>query len=284
VVAHRQLIELGLSRSAIQRRVRNGRLHCLYRGVYAVGHRSVGRHGRWMAAVLACGPAAVLSHRDAAALFGLRPNNRSVIEVTAPRTRRGGAGVQVHRARHPHPEDRAVQDGIPVTSLARTLLDLAEVVNARQLERAFDEADRRGLFDLRALERLRAQSRGRHGLKPLARVIEEKRPEPPMTRSEFENAFLDLCHAHGLPRPSTNLWIAGHEVDAVFQAERVVVELDSYAFHRSREAFETDRERDAAMHIAGYRPLRVTDRMMRRRPARTADTVRSLLSAAAAAR
>jgi predicted transcriptional regulator of viral defense system len=277
VVARRQLVELGLHRNAIQHRLATGRLHPLYIGVYAVGHRAIGPHGRWMAAVLACGGEGVLSHRSAAALWGLRPTSRPDVEVSAPRSRGGRKGIAVHRVRRLHPDDWAIQNGIPVTTVARTLLDLAEVTDRADLARAFEEAERLRLLDVRSIERLMRRSRGRRGLRPLAALIAQERAPLPATRSELERRFVEVCGEAGLPRPAVNVVVAGLEVDMVWADRKLAVELDGYAFHRTRAAFERDRIRDASLALAGYRVLRVTHRRLEHQPAAVAETVRSLL-------
>jgi very-short-patch-repair endonuclease len=269
VVAHHQLRALGLSPSAIQRRVRTGQLHRLHVGVYAVGYRRTTERGRWMAAVLACGPGALLSHRNAAALWGLLPSTRALVDVTTPRSRHGMPGVVLHRTRNP--DGGAVQDGIPVTTLMRTLVDLADVAKPDQLERAFEEAERRNLFDLRALPSLH----GRAGRGRLEAMI--GRASSSVTRSELERRFLRLCGDAGLPRPQTNIWLREQEVDVVWPDQRLVVELDGYAYHHTRAAFERDRERDARLQVAGYRVLRVTHRRLMEEPPSLINALRSLL-------
>jgi hypothetical protein len=272
VVAHRQLLAAGLGVSAIQRRVRAGRLHRLHRGVYAVGHRRVTASGRWMAAVLAYGPGALLSHRSAAALWELMPSARSLIDVTVERQRRAVSGVAVHRTRRLRASDRARQDGIPVTSVMRTLADLADVARPDQLRRAVEEAEARGLFDLRALPDLR----GRPGRGRLQRLVADYTVPPP-TRSELERRFLGLCREAGLPPPGVNVLVAGILVDAVWEAHRLVVELDGHTYHRTRAAFEEDRRRDTALQVAGYRVVRVTQRRLTEAPGAVLAAVRLLL-------
>jgi hypothetical protein len=279
VVAYRQLLELGFGRRAIQSRVARGRLHRVHLAVYAVGHSALSGNGRLLAAVLACGPGALLSHWSAGAHWQLLPTSRSAVDVTVPsRTRAGNRGIVVHQARHLHPDDGTVREGIPVTSVARTLLDLAEVVRPRQLERAVEEAERLRLFDLRDLEELCERSRGRRGLRPLRAVLGGAVGEPPATRSELERRFLDLCREAGLPRPAVNLAAAGFEVDALWPRQRLVVELDGHAFHGTRAAFERDRVRDAELQLAGYRVLRLTHRRLKDEPAAVARTVATLLA------
>ena len=274
VVAHSQLIALGFSRPGVQRRLRAGRLHSLHRGVYSVGHRLLSMNGRWMAAVLSCGDDALLSHRTAAALWQMLPSTGGQIDVTAS-TRRRRPGVVVHEGHH---DDRTVVEGIPVTTVARTLLDLAEAAPAR-LERALEAAERMGFFDLRKVESLMDRNPGRRGSRVLEAALDSYR-DPSLTRSELERRFLRLCRRAGLPAPATNIWIAGQEVDAVWCGKRLAVELDSHEFHRTRAAFERDRVRDGDLQLAGYRVLRVTHRRLRDEPRVVVSMVRSLLAAA----
>jgi len=231
-----------------------------------------------MAAVLACGPRALLSHRGAATLLGLLVFSHSLPDVTAPgRSRAAHEGIVVHLPRQLHTEDEATEDGIPVTSVARTLLDLAEVVRPRLLERAVENAERLGMFDLGAVERLIDRSHGRRGLRALNAALRDYRGTPAFTRSELERLFLDLCSDAGLPKPHVNAWIAGSEVDTVWPDRRLVVELDSHEFHGSRAAFERDRIRDTKLQLAGYRVLRITHRWLEQEPDAVAAAVRSLL-------
>ena len=277
VVSHRQLLRLGLGRGAITHRSAAGRLHPVHIGVYAVGHPKLTERGRWLAAVLACGPGAVLSHRSAAALWGLRATSRPAPEVSAPRTHSHCRGVHVHLPRRLHTEDRRVRDAIPITSVARTLLDLAEVVPLAQLERAFEEAERTRLLDMSSLQALTSRSNGRRGLRQLMPLLASHRDPAPLTRSELERKFLALCETAGIPRPAVNARLAGLEVDMVWQEPQLVVELDGFAFHRTRAAFERDRSRDATLQLEGYRVLRITARRLDTDPEGVARTVRSLL-------
>jgi hypothetical protein len=278
VVAYWQLIAIGFGRGAIDHRVATGSLHPFHKGVYAVGHSAIGYMGRWMAGVLACGPEAVLSHQNAAALLGLRPMSSSAVHVTVPgRTRRGPRGITVHRVRSLHADDCWEEEGIPVTSLARTLLDLAEVLPPRQLIRAIEQAERLQVFDLNAIEQLLARGPGRHGTKPLRAVLAEIDGEPPKINSDWERDFLDFCQDHGLPPPELNVIVEGYEVDALWRDQKLIVELDSWGSHRSRPAFEQDRVKDAALQLTGYRVLRITWRRLENEPAAVAATVRAFL-------
>jgi hypothetical protein len=273
VLAHWELAGLGLSPSAIKRWVAAGRLHRLYRGVYAVGHPAVTGHGRWMAAVKACGPGAALSHQSGAALSNLRRSASPIIHVTTPR-RASPRGIRVHRVRPLHPDDVAIVDRVPVTSIARTLLDLADVLPLRQLIRAIEQAERLQLFDLRAIEQLLARSNGRR-VKTLRSAIAAVNGEPPRVNSDWERDLLDFCEDHDIPKPELNVIVEGYEVDALWRARKLIVELDSYAFHRSLRAFEDDRRKYAALQLAGYIVLPLT---------RLDDEAARMVSAADAAR
>lgn len=279
VVSHCQLVGLGLGRKAIQYRLAVGRLHRVYRGVYAVGHPTLSQHGGWMAAVLACGDGAVLSHWDAAALWGLRPTSRRARHVmVATRGRHSRVGIVVHCARRFDEEDGTIRDGIPVTAIPRTLFDLAELLPRSGLERAFEQAERLRLLDVRAVERLLARSPGRRAL----RAVLDEALEPAPTRSDFERDFLDLCKRAGVPRPTVNAPVEGHEVDMLWSQPRLIVELDSFGHHGTRAAFERDRERDAVLQLAGYRILRITHRRLKREPKAVAEAVLSLLAVSVA--
>lgn len=278
VIARWQLLGLGLGRGAIQHRIATGRLHPVHRGVYAVGHRRLTREGIWMAAVLACGRDAVLSHRSAAALWGIGSAAGPRVDVTLP-SQSGNAppGIALHRVRGLDDEDRVVRKSIPATSVARTLFDLAEVVDTRRLERSFEEAERLRLLDLRAVERVCQRSRGRRGLRPLLALLPNLKP-PPHTRSELERRFLDLCRDFGLPAPIINAPVVGFEVDALWPYAKLIVELDGYEFHRTRAAFERDRARDAVLQAGGHRVVRLTQRQLTNEPAATAKLIRRLLA------
>jgi very-short-patch-repair endonuclease len=277
VVAIRQLVALGFGRGAIEHRLSSGYLHTLYRGVYAVGCATVSRRGAIMAAALACGENAIASHHAAALVWGLRLSDRSVIDVTAGRSRHGQPGIKLHRVRVLHPEDCGRVDGIPVTSVPRTILDLAEVLQPHQLANVVTEAEARRVFDLRAVERLMARSSGRRGMRPL-RLLLDSYAEPPVTRSVLERVLLRVCADAGILRPQTNVIVAGHRVDALWPEQRLVAEIDSRTHHMTLAAFEEDRKRDADLMLAGYRVLRITWRRLRVEPAAVADTLRRLLA------
>ncbi len=279
VVSLEQLLDSGLGRGAIAHRVRTGRLHPIHRGVYAVGHRALSREGRWLAAVLACGDGAVLSHGCAAHLLGLRPSSAAIADVTIDSRagRRRRAGIRVHRPRVPvHASERTLHEGIPVTSVARTLLDLAELVSHPSLARAVERAEALGLFDLRAVQDTLERHRTRRGAARLRAVLDAYRADV-LTRSDLEATLLALCAAHDVAPPATNARVAGHEVDFVWRAQRLIVETDGRLHHATAAAFERDRARDARLTVAGYRVVRFTHRQVTREPAHVVATLHALL-------
>src|SRR3954469_5860144 len=222
VVAIWQLLELGLGRKAIEYWLRIGRLQPVYRGVYAVGHAALSLNGRLLAAVFSAGPLAVLSHRSAAMLWGLLHDSRPVIDVSTPdRGRTSKNGVKVHRVRSLHPDDVAVVDGVPVTSVARTLFDIARTETPRHLRYALDQAERLRLLDVRALQPFE----GLPGWRALASALDEM-TEPLNTNPGIERLFLEVIDDGGIPRPETNVLVESYVVDAVWRAQKLVVELD----------------------------------------------------------
>jgi very-short-patch-repair endonuclease len=246
VVAHRQLVEAGLSRDAIATRVRAGRLHRLHRGVYAVGHRAPSLERAWMAAVLACGESAVLSHRSAARLWGMLPASGQAgrpIDVSLPSKsgRKPRKGIRIHRCASLTSQMTTKRRQIPVTNPARTIADLRPLASPAELRDAIRQAEVRGL---------------RTGLEPRRKK----------TRSELEEIFLALCHQHRLPTPEVNVKVAGREVDFVWPALRFAVETDSYGFHRGQYAFEDDHDRDLALRLAGLGVARLTWRQLTTKP------------------
>jgi very-short-patch-repair endonuclease len=283
VVSLSQLNALGLGKAAVAKRAANGRLHRVHRGVYAVGHARLTLPGRWMAAVLACGQKAVLSHRSAAGLWGLRPDNRANTDVSLPsRSARPRPGIDVHRSVTLTPADRTVKDGIPCTTLARTLLDLAEVDSPRGVERAIEQAEVLRLFDLRAVEEVIARANGRRGAAVLTAVL-ARLEEPALTDTELEERFLTLCRAASLPSPEVNEWLViddepAIKADFLWREKRLVVETDGWESHGTRQAFERDRRRDERLKLAGYEPLRFTRRRIIAEPGGVMRTVAELLA------
>jgi Transcriptional regulator, AbiEi antitoxin/Protein of unknown function (DUF559) len=273
VVEYSQLVDLGMSKHTIGRWVRAGRLHRLYRGVYAVGHPQLTREGRFLAAVFSCGPGAVLSHESAAVLWGLRRPRGPRIDVTvpAPSGRRNRRVVIVHRS-DLHPGEVRLRDAIPVTTPVRTVLDLADVLRRRPLERVLDEAFYLGL-DLEGL----TPRRGRRGLGLLTAVLAEHEAGTAWTRSGLEERMLALCRRAGLPPPVVNGEVEGFEVDFHWPRERLIVETDAWSSHGGRSAFERDRVKDAQLVEAGWRVVRITRARLAREPRTVAAQLARLL-------
>ena len=252
---------MGLDRFAIRRRVAAGLLHPLHRGwVYALGLNPLSREGRYLAAVMACGWKAVLSHRCAAHLWGIRPTATRV-EVTVPEVTRQLPGIEVHRSRTLTPRDITVRDRIPVTSVARTLLDLSAVVPAADLDVAIDRAERLEIFDLTAIRDVLARANGKKGARALRRAIAAY--EPSTQKSLLERRFRELLKpAPDIPKPVFNALVHGetgiHEVDAYWEARGVAVQVDGFDFHRTRRDRERDAASDADLELAGLRIMRFT--------------------------
>jgi hypothetical protein len=275
VVDHSQLLALGVSNDMILGWVRAGRLHRLHRGVYALGHLELTTQGRFLAAVFACGPGAALSHESAAVLWRLRERRGPRIDVTVPTPggRKRRRLVIVHRGRL-EPEEVATKDGIPVTTPTRTVIDLADVLSPRGLERTLDEAAYLGL-DLSDL----SPRSGRRGAGKLAAVLAEHDAGSTWTRSELEERMLALCRKAALPQPLVNEGVAGREVDFYWPEQRLVVETDGWRAHRGRGAFERDRMKDAELVELDLRPIRITRARLARQPDAVATQLARLLYA-----
>lgn len=282
VVSLAQLRAFGLSAPGARYRVATGRLHRVHRGVYAVGRPRLTREGVWMAAVLACGRKAALSHRSAAAHLGLLRGDGKRVDVTAPgRAGRSRPGIAAHSGRL-HEDELTEAEGVPCTTVARTLLDLAEVVDRRRLEIAVEQAEVLRVFDLRAVSAVLARAVGRRGAPLLAAVLAEANGHSTITRSELEERFLALCRAAGLPPPEVNAWVSledgtGVEADFVWRDARLIVETDGYGVHGTPRAFERDRLRDQRVVRAGWRPVRFTWRQIVDTPAGVTQTLVALI-------
>lgn len=281
LVTWRQLAGLGVGRRTIERWAASGRLRRVHRGVYATGPQPLSRRGRWLAAVLAKEPEAVLSHESAAALWGLGRDRREV-DVTAISGRQGKArspGIRLHRA-NLLDDESVIREGIPVTTIARTLFDLAETVEPPRLKSAWDEANRLRLLRIKQI----AVICRRHPTRPACLRI---RPliatrqihDDERRRSPLEDRFAAFVRAYRLPAPQTNVLVDRDEVDALWPDARLIVELDSWEFHADRAAFEKDRSRDIDHLLAGYRTIRVTHRRLDREADRLATQIRALLDA-----
>jgi Protein of unknown function (DUF559) len=275
-VARKQLLREGVSARSIEHRLATGRLHRVHTGVYAVGHRLTTPDGRWWAALLAYDLRAFLGLQTAAEALELAASRGGPVELTSVRT--GGrrpSGVRIHRTRRLPPNEVTEVRGMPVTTAARTVLDLAARLPERRLEQMLDRGEASRVLDLDALRQVLDTHPARAGTPRLRRVLAAYAPT--VTRSELEERFMLLCDEHGLPRPVMNARLLGYEVDAYWPAARLVVELDGYAHHRGRHAFEADRARDVALAVAGYRVLRFTYRQVVDESARVAAAIRRFL-------
>lgn len=275
VLTSRQLGTLGYSRDAISVEVAIGRLHRVHREVYSVGHPALSRHGQCLAAVLAGGDQAVLSHRSAAWLWGLTARWVLPVEITAPSPRAHRSAIQVHSAKSLAPDDRRSTEGIPATSVARTLLDFA-ATDPTYLATALDRCERRGILDLIEIDSLIVRSRGFRGVARLREALEIHRT-PAFTRSGLERRFLALVKRAGLPRPEMNLFVDGYELDAYWPDASFAVELDTYDYHGGHSEFEHDRIRQEDLKLAGIEMTRITGVRLEREPAAVAQRLRRLL-------
>jgi predicted transcriptional regulator of viral defense system len=276
VVATRQLDALGYTKSSVAKAAKVGRLHRVHRGVYVVGQRSLTWHGHCMAAVLASYPS-VASHLSAAWLWGLLRYRPETIHVTSRSPRPGKRPFVVHTAQLAR-KDLARRERIPVTSLSRTILDVAVTSRQRTVRRHLQLAEDLKLFDLREMEDLLSRTKGHQGQAKVRAAMALHDERPVFTRSGLERRFLEVVCEAGLPEPSMNLFVAGFEIDAWWEAERFGVELDVYETHGSRLSFEEDRERDDALLHAGIETTRVTGPRLDREPGAIVDSVRRHLA------
>lgn len=280
VVARRQLQALGLGDDAIDLRLRRGRLHAVHRGVYAVGHRVLSRDATFMAAVLVAGDA-VLSHRSAAVLWGLTTAERRDVEISVPRALRPRPRLEIHRA-WLRADEVTVCARIPVTTPARTLFDLASGLPRHRLERAATEAEVRRLTSPTSLDALVARHPRRAGNTAVRALLADHAIGRHVTRRELELRFLGFLDETGLPRPQVNATVdlppRPREVDCLWADRRLVAELDGFATHGTRNAFEDDRARDRALQAAGYRVVRITWRQLHGERATIARQLRALLA------
>ncbi len=273
-MTRRQLLDIGLSSGAIRHRYNKGSLIPVHTGVYAVGRLPIRGGDRAFAAVLACGHGAVLSHGSAACLWGLDKRWPTPFEVIV-KTARRRPGIRTHRVILGRRDVRS-REGIRVTSPARTIFDIAPRLTDRKVKRAVNDlrlAEELRMADLAELLTRLPKHPGASRLRPLV-----KTPRGP-TRSELEDAFGDLSARFGLPRAEVNARAAGYEMDVLFRAERVIVELDGWDFHRTREAFESDRDRDAETLAAGFETVRITWERLKSTPRKEAARLHAILAA-----
>jgi very-short-patch-repair endonuclease len=288
LVSVRQMRELGISGRAAVHRADVGRLHRVHRGVYAVGHEEMGFHGRLLAAVLACGSGAAISHLSAAALWGLRDRAPVVIDVIVRgQMGRKVDGIRAHRCRAPGPGEVTSHEGIPCTTPSRTLVDMAGTLGERSLGRAVEQAAVLRLLDVAAVDAAMAAAKGRRGMPLLQAILDPwrtKNSKVPRVRSPLEAMLLSLIVAEGLPRPLCNhkLQVGNRtiETDLFWPKQRLVVESDGYATHGTRAAFERDSRRDQDLLLGNYRVARFTWDQVEREPARTVATIARLLGSA----
>jgi hypothetical protein len=276
VVSIRQLEHLGFTRNTVSREVVAGRLHRLHRGVYAVGHERLTWHGYCLAAVLANSPA-VASHFSAAWLWGLLRNRPTgAFHLTAPNPRHRKKGFVIHHA-DLTPADRGLVEGIPVTSLARTHLDLAARRSRGQVEASLKRSEENKQLDLRALEAVLDRCGNHPGRRNLKAALDIYEPDATVTRSSLERRLRDLAKRAGLPPPAMNFVVAGYELDAYWAEERFAVELDLFETHGTRASFESDRLRQEELKLIGVEMIRVTGPRLKREPEIVIERVRTLL-------
>jgi predicted transcriptional regulator of viral defense system len=285
VVALDQLINLGLSARAVQHRAARRRLHRVHRGVYSLTPPNLlKREGWWMAAVLAAGPNTVLSHRNAAALHGLLSNSRVNVEVTvAGRTARNHRGVEIHRSASLIEADVTIVNNVPCTTVARTLFDLADVLDRRRLERAFDQAEVEEVLDMRAIDDQLRRNPTRAAAGKVRALLEEHYVGSTPTESEIEEGFLALCRRFGLPQPEVQQWLflpdGGPPIraDFLWRKQRVVVETDGDKYHGTAQRSRRDARRDQRLTVHGFKPIRTGWRQIFHRPAELEATLEALL-------
>jgi predicted transcriptional regulator of viral defense system len=283
IVSLAQLEAVGLGRSGVRDRVAAGRLHRIHRGVYSVGHSLLSAEGRWMAAVLSYGERAVLSHRSAAQLWDLRRGGGATIDVTVPRGYgRSRGNIKAHEVRSLTVTDITRVRGIPCTTVPRTLLDLAEVLDRQRLARAIAQAEVMGVFDLNALNDMLERAPGRRGSATLRTILDEYDEGTALTQSELEELVLATCLTVGVERPRVNQSIVlddgAVQVDLLWPKQKLIVEVDGHRFHGNRRAFEHDRDRDQRLVLAGYRVVRFTWRQITREPDEVGRRIAELLS------
>jgi putative AbiEi antitoxin of type IV toxin-antitoxin system/uncharacterized protein DUF559 len=281
VVSRGQLLGLGWSPDAIKRRVRTGRLHRIHPGVYAVGHTAITIRGRWMAAVLASGDGAVLSHRSGTALWGIWGSGEGDTHVAVPRKVRSQGSIRRHFSLLPE-DEVTVRDGIPVTSAARAVLDLAGDKGEAAAEAALREMEYLGIYGPVSLPVLLDRYPKHRGTRFVREALERIRDDPGgRIRSTLEEAFLPFLDAHQIPRPRLNAWltVAEHryQVDCLWPAARLIGELDGFRSHGTRRSFRKDRKRDRRLGAAGFHVVRITEDQVLDEPLDLAADLRILL-------
>jgi len=263
VVARWQLLEMGLGRRLNQDRVEAGILIPVFQGVFALGHRRIDRRGRWLAAVLASGPGAVLSHGSALSLWEMRGSHGDVeVLRRSGGTHQRRSGIRLHQTRSLPDDHVTIEQGIPATTPERSLLDMASRLDAKQQERALVAGDKNGCVRWSELQRVLRGWRGKRGIGRLRRVAMEVDPRAADTFSSLGVDFLALCREFGLSLPQVNVLVEDFLIDFYWPGQRVIVETDSYEHHANRPVFEEDHERTVALTAAGYEVHRATWRML----------------------
>lgn len=280
VVSRAQLRGMGLSDDAINRRMRSGGLHPLYPGVFAVGHRAASIRGHWMAAVLACGPGAVLSFRSAAAHWGIRGYSGAYVDITSPSKAKSRGSIRRHCARLL--EDEITEhDGIPITTAQRTIFDLATISTPQSVESALRQSEYLRLYGSLSLWDLLERHPRHRGARSIRAALARAGDAPGEVYEGLEERFLGFLDAHRLLRPNLNVWleVQGHryKADCLWPAQRLIAELDSWEAHGTHSAFQTDKSRDRRLLRAGYRTTRVTWHMLDHEAAELALDLRALL-------
>jgi hypothetical protein len=281
VVARSQVVGLGVAGNTVDRWLRSGRLHRLHPGVYAVGHTAITRRGRWMAAVLASGDGAVLSHRSATALWGIWGSGAGSVHVTVPRKGRSQRSIRRHFSMLPD-DERDVVDGIPVTSAARAVLDLAGEQGEAAAEAALREIEYLRIYGDVSLPVL-LERYPRHRGTPFCReALERARDDPGgRVRSPLEEIFLPFLDANRIPRPRLNAWLSAgeesYQVDCFWSEARLIAELDGWKSHGTKRAFRKDRKRDRRLGAAGFERIRITEDQVLDEPADLAADLRKLI-------
>lgn len=281
VVSRRQLLAAGFGRRAIEHRLSRRRLHPIHRCVYAVGHQALSQDGRWMAAALAGGDDAALGLWSGGAMWRLHPLHRRPVDVMVPRHMHSRPGLAFHCARLA-PDEVTVLDGIPVTTVTRTLFDLAGVLRPRAWRKALNQADVQRLTDTLTLADMVDRHPHALGAPAVRRHLDRRQPSLQATRSDWEIDFICFLEDHDLPPAEINaeMWLGGRQyfIDALWAQQRLAVELDSERWHLTRQAFQDDRERDRRLAVAGFRVIRVTWLALEQQPHRIAADLRVLLA------
>jgi predicted transcriptional regulator of viral defense system len=284
VITLEQLEARGLSVQAVHERLVVGRLHRIHQTVYSLTPRVMTERGKFMAAVLACGPDAVLSHRSAAYLWGLVDSWEEPIDVTAPNRRgRSPEGVAAHRDGSLQPIDKTTRYGIPCSGVARTVLDFAAVAPEWEVRKVIAQAEILGILDKAKLRALLKRSRRRRGVARLRLILDTIHPQTKRTRSELERLFLDMCAKRSVPEPEVNIWLPTpdgkrYQADFLWRGAKLIVEADSRRFHDTDSAFVADRKRRQQLELAGWRVSQCTWEEVEREPRRLALTVAALIA------